>query len=364
MPYDTESLAELNRRLQSELPLSGSGEVLRRNLYTPFSRALAGAVHGLHGHIEWRVKQMFPQTCDDDVLETLHAPLWLGSGRLPAVPASGKATIKGNREAVIPKGTLLNRRDGTVFVVKTGVTIPSSGTVAVELIAETAGVNGNTAPGEKLTIANTISGVESEVITSGIAGGSDMESIASLRERIIDSRKNGRDVGRTSDWERWTREVPGVTRVWPAPKLSGIGTVTVYIMRDNDTRPYPQGAELQAVQKHLEHSGLPFGEIHVVAPTPRNVDFRIKIIPDTPEVRQAVQTALANLLQESAAPVAYDRHGDLALPAKGHTIPRSHITQAISNAVGEYDHQLIAPAADITFEVGQLATMGNIQWIT
>ena len=71
MPYETESLAALNRRLAAELPITGSGTALRRNLYTPFARALAGAVHGLHGHIEWRTRQMFPQTCDDDVLEYL-----------------------------------------------------------------------------------------------------------------------------------------------------------------------------------------------------------------------------------------------------------------------------------------------------
>ena len=69
MPYETESLAALNRRLAAELPITGSGTALRRNLYTPFARALAGAVHGLHGHIEWRTRQMFPQTCDDDVLD-------------------------------------------------------------------------------------------------------------------------------------------------------------------------------------------------------------------------------------------------------------------------------------------------------
>ena len=51
MPYETESLAALNRRLAAELPITGSGTALRRNLYTPFARALAGAMHGLHGHI-------------------------------------------------------------------------------------------------------------------------------------------------------------------------------------------------------------------------------------------------------------------------------------------------------------------------
>ena len=237
MPYETESLAALNRRLAAELPITGSGTALRRNLYTPFARALAGAVHGLHGHIEWRTRQMFPQTCDDDVLEYLHAPMWLGEGRLNAVAAAGKATIKGNAGVGIPQGTLINRSDGAVFIVKTGATLAAGGSVVVDIVAEAAGAAGNTAAGEKLTIANTLSGVESTVVAAAISGGSDIESIASLRERIIESRENGKDVGRTSDWARWAREVPGVSRAWAVPKLGGLGTITVYFMRDGDTNP-------------------------------------------------------------------------------------------------------------------------------
>lgn len=237
MPYETESLAALNRRLAAELPITGSGTALRRNLYTPFARALAGAVHGLHGHIEWRTRQMFPQTCDDDVLEYLHAPMWLGEGRLNAVAAAGKATIKGNAGVGIPQGTLINRSDGAVFIVKTGATLAAGGSVVVDIVAEAAGAAGNTAAGEKLTIANTLSGVESTVVAAAISGGSDIESIASLRERIIESRENGKDVGRTSDWARWAREVPGVSRAWAVPKLGGLGTITVYFMRDGDANP-------------------------------------------------------------------------------------------------------------------------------
>ena len=364
MPYETESLAALNRRLAAELPITGSGTVLRRNLYTPFARALAGAVHGLHGHIEWRTRQMFPQTCDDDVLEYLHAPLWLNTGRLQATAASGKCTFKGNPGTAIAQGTVLNRQDGQRFIVVTGVTVPGSRTVQADLVAENAGVAGNTTAGTVFAVENPISGLESNVIVNEISGGSDIESIDSLRARIVESRVNGRDIGRTSDWARWAREVPGVTRVWSAPKLGGAGTVTIYVMRDGDVQPYPEADRLAEVKRHLEHSGLPFGEIHVVAPVPRRVDFRLKITPDTPEVRAAVTNALSVLLHTLAAPVAYDSHGDLILPARGHTIPRSHITQAISNTAGEYDHQLIAPTSDVTLAVGELAVMGSVQWIT
>lgn len=363
MPYETESLAELNRRLSAELPLSGSGQVLRRNLYTPFARALAGAVHGIHGHIDWRVRQMFPQTCDDDILETLHAPLWLGEGRLPAVAASGKGTVKGNAGAMVPQGTLLNRSDGAVFVVKTGVTIPDAGKISVDLVADTAGAAGNTAVGEKLTIANTISGVESTVETDGISGGSDIESIESLRERIIESRINGKDVGRTTDWARWAREVPGVTRAWAVPLLSGIGTVTVYFMRDGDSDPFPNEEEQRKVQIHLEKTGLPFGEIIATAPKKRVLDMQIQIKPDSLENRHSVEAKLKALISRHSAPVQYDIDGYVPTPVTGITIPLTHFSEAISTAPGEYDHVLQSPISDVSCNVGELLELGKITWL-
>lgn len=365
MPYQIETLQELSNRLAAELPLNMSGVVLRRNLYTPFARALAGAVHGLHGHIDWRVRQMFPQTCDDDILEALHAPLWLGSGRLPATVATGKVLLQGNPDTAIAQGTRLNRADGAVYSVLTGTRIAANGTTMADIAAEQAGTVGNCESGTRLVLTNTISGIETEaVLPDGAAGGADMESIDALRERIIESRKNGKDVGRTGDWARWAKEIPGITRVWPAPKLSGAGTVTVYVMRDNDVEPYPSTDQLAVVQQHLLRSGLPNGEVYVVAPLPRKLNFRVKIMPDTPEIRAAAETALRQLIAKSAAPLAYTETGTLVLPARGQTIPRSHITQALSNAAGEYDHHLFEPTSDIVMNVGDLAELGNIEWIT
>lgn len=365
MPYDRESLPELSRRLEAELPRANSAPWLRRALYLPFARALAAAVHGIHEHIDWRTRQMFPQTCDDDVLENLHAGLWLqGSRRRSATPAVGKVVFKGAGGTAIPKGTLLNRNDAAQYAVLEGVTIGSGGTVTAGVCALLAGEAGNTGTGALLRLANPIAGIEGTATVAYLSGGSDLESIAELRKRIIDSRNLGGEVGRLRDWVRWAKEVPGITRVWAAPKLGGAGTVTVYVVRDHDNSIYPDAAELKTVQQHLEQTALPNGEIYVVSPTPKPVNFRIRAIPDTPEVRASITAELTRVVEANAAPVAYGENGELVLPAKGHTIPRSHLTQAISNASGEYDHQLLEPAADVVCNVGDLTTVGDIQWVT
>ncbi|MGY8624169.1 baseplate J/gp47 family protein [Chromobacterium violaceum] len=354
-----QTLAEIARRVEAELTLQTASDPLRRNLFTPLARGLAGAVHGLYGHQDWIARQIHPMECDEDTLVSVHAAIWLPDGRKPPAAASGSARATGANKAALPAGEQLARADGALFAVVDGVTLPDTGTAAatVRLICVQPGAAGNTEPGAKLRLVNPVPGIngELEVLAPGLSGGADLESIDELRARVMEARYNSGQVGRAQDWELWTREVPGVTRAWAAPKLLGAGSIGVYFVRDGDPDLIPDAAEVAAVQAHLEQTGTPFSEIYALAPIRRPIDFRIRLTPDTPAIRQAVTDALAAVLASEGAPV---RSGTTT-PA---TIPRSHITEQISGAPGEYDHQLLAPAADIVCGVGELAVMGNITW--
>ena len=364
MTYSRENLQDLSRRLESELPIESSSTHLRRNLYTPFSRTLAAAVYGLHDHLDWRTKQMFPQTCDDDVLENIHADLWLqGDTRNPAVAAQGTAVVRGLKLSTIPAGTSFNRNDGMIFTVMHGVTISESGSATVRLIAQTPGKDGNTNVGSSLYLANPISGVEKTAVVVAISGGAELETLDELRQRIIDSRKQGGAVGRTSDWVRWAKEVSGVTRAWAAPKLSGVGTVTVYFLRDNDDVIYPDAAEQKKVETYLRQTGLPFGEIYAVSPIPKLLNFRIHLEVDTLEIRQEIEASIKDALTFNASPVAYDANGDLDLPPHGNIVYLSNLNKAIGNVSGEYSYTLYEPNADIQLKVGEIPDLGGIVWI-
>lgn len=363
MPYDRESLPELSRRLNAELSQSTSSNVLRRNLYTPFAKALAGAVYGLHDHLDWRTRQLFPQTCDDEVLLNLHVDLWLqGDSRNPAVAAQGIILVRGIAGTEINPATVFNRNDGQQFAVSQRAEIGVNGISEVQVIALMPGKEGNTKSGDAVYLANPIAGIETTATVKVINGGTDLESIEDLRQRVIESRKLGGECGKTADWVRWAKEVSGVTRAWAAPKLCGAGTVTVYIVRDHDEMIYPDAAACAEVQKHLERTALPFGEIYVVSPYPQTIDFSIKVEPDTAAVRLAVRQALQAVIENNVAPVAYDVAGDVILPAKGGTILLSHLRQAISNATGEYNHVLHSPIADIQLPVGTIPVLGQIEW--
>ena len=364
MPYPRETLQELSRRLETELPLAKTSDVLRRALYLPQARALAGAVHGLHDHLDWRTRQMFPQTCDDDVLENLHANLWLANGgRKQSAPAQGKIKVTGAAGSVIAQAALFNRNDNVQFLAVTGATIPAGGSIDVDVIALEPGAAGNTEANTSLKLVNPIAGVETNAKVIQLSGGADIENVEDLRGRVVESRQKGRDVGRAVDWSAWSKEVPGVTRVWPVPKLAGLGTITIYFVRDGDANIFPDDVEQEKLEAYLDKTGLPFGEVFCTAPVRKILNPIIQIKPDTPANRAACENALRTLINQSASPVQYDEDGYMPQPPTGVTIPKTHFSEAISTSPGEYDHYLQYPDTDVTCEVGDLLELGDITWL-
>lgn len=360
------TLPELTRQAAAELPLAGADDTLRRNLYTPLSAALAGAVHGLYGYQDNIAAELFPETCSEERLLTVHAPFWLpDTGRKEAAPAQGTVLLTGNAGTATDAGTVFNRADGTQFALLAGGVIASNGQQLAPVVCLTAGQAGNTEPGGTLQLANPVAGLNSvaTVQTPGLSGGADIEDIEDLRARIVAARRNGGQVGRAVDWEAWAMEVAGVTRAWAAPKLMGAGSMTVYFMRDDDADPYPDATEQATVQRHLESTGTPWGELFAVAPVRKLVPMSIKLVPDTASNRVAVTKALTALFSREASPVVRDREGRTALPLSGVTILRSHLTEAISGATGEDDHTLSVPVADVVCAIGELAELGTITWL-
>ena len=42
---------------------------------------------------------------------------------------------------------------------------------------------------------------------------------------------------------------------------------------------------------------------------------------------------------------------------------RTHMAEAISGAAGEFDHELVQPAANVVPSAGQLLTYGGVTWV-
>ena len=76
------------------------------------------------------------------------------------------------------------------------------------------------------------------------------------------------------------------------------------------------------------------------------MDITLSVTPDSVAVREAVTAELADLFAREAEP--------------GGIIYRSHITEAVSVAAGEFDSTVTEPAANVSAPAGYLPELGTV----
>jgi uncharacterized phage protein gp47/JayE len=304
----------------------------------------------LHGHIEFMLRQVFPQTSERDYL-LLDAE---GYGLTPtaATYAAGLVEFSGTPSTTIPTGALVTRSDGARYAVDVGGTIGGGGTVELSVTATVAGIAGDADAGTPLALVNPIAGITSAEVVSGLTGGGDEETTEAFRERVLEAMRAESLGGADADWIRWAREVPGVTRAWVYRHEEGLGTVTVRFVRDMDPTIFPDAGEVAAVQAKLDAERPTTAEPIAAAPVALPLDVTLSITPDTPELRAAVETEIADLLYSKAEP------GDGV--SRG-TVLLSEVRTAVGVISPAYT--LTTPATDIVPGVGQLIVPGVYSWI-
>lgn len=359
MAFNRPTLPQLITRNQTDIEsrLPGTDPRLRYSVLGILARAHSGAVHGLYGHQDWISRQIVPSTADLDAL--IRAASWWGIARLPTSPASGGYNVAGTNGATLPAGSILQRSDGIQYSVAADVTI-ASGTAVASITATTGGANTNAAAGQKLQLVSPVDGIQSSgtVDSNGLSGGADIESPDSLLSRLEKRVQKTAQGGNNSDWEQWTLQVAGNTRVWVMDCWIGAGTVGVFFMRDGQANPFPTASDITTTYNYLlpkKPAGIVGADgLVVMAPTAHPVDMVIALNPNTEAVQVAVSTSLTDLMRTEANVEDGTGTGTVLL---------SHIEQAISGAAGETDHTLDL-AADITPAKGEIATVGTITFTT
>lgn len=346
MPFEIPSLPELISREQAALAGSSA---LQRSDAEVLARVLAAASYGRYGQQAYIADQILPDTADDDTLRRM-ARARLKRDRLPAVAAHGQALFTGAAGAPVDAGVLLQREDGVQFRVVTGGKVVAGG-VALDVAALEPGQLGNTEAGTVLRLVSPVLAVNdtAAVTAPGIEGGTEQESIEALRARVIRSYRVIPHGGSQSDYETWALEVPGVTRAWIVRHWMGPGTVAVFFVRDNDVDPIPSAEACAVVQAYIEQERPVTAELYVIAPVEKPVQYQIKLTPDSSAVRRAVEAELVDLHQ---------RESDL-----GAELLRTHISEAISGATGERDHDLVFPAGNVQAARNELLTYGGVLWL-
>lgn len=358
MPFALPTLRELSERAAGAFRanLKGSDAALWPNNVAVSAKVIAGAVWESFGFLEYIKRQILVQTADSIFLER-HAAEY-GMGRLPASQAEGEIIFTGDNNIAIPAGLILARADGIEYETLSSSNTFGTGEARVLVRARTAGKAGNARPGVTLSLAQAIDQLSPQATVGalGIGGGADIENDAALRERVLFRKRMPPHGGAAHDYVIWAREVPGVTRVFvdPVNSLNERTTIGVwFLMDDTYANGIPQGADVTAMEAHLDELRPAGAILEIAAPTAVAVNIEISgLSPDTQDVREAVKAELADLFRRSM------KVSTLTDPF---ALRVSKIWEAISVASGEDSHTLVAPAADIDdLAEGEIPVLGTV----
>ena len=341
MSFSRPSLSTLRSRIAADV--SGrllDGSPLRsRSVLSVLVYVWAGACHLMYGALQWYFSQFWIKTAEKEYLER-KASTW-GITRKAGARAVGQVTFSGS--GIVPAGSVLRNGSGLLFTVDADVSVPGTGMVT----ASETGSASNLERGETLTLVQAVAGVSGSAVVFSMTGGVDAETDDELRNRVLTALRNPPMGGSAADYVTWALEVPGVTRAWCYPLYLGLGTVGLSFVCDGqDDSPLPDEEMVRRVQEYIEERKPVTADVMVFAPRAVPVDIRLRIVPDTSAVREAVKAELHDLFTREAEP--------------GITLLKSHIDEAVSITSGEEDHLLLEPAVNIVPASGELPVLRNV----
>ena len=350
MAFSRATRSTIQARVAADIErASGQSASSRGDVYYPLSQAVAGVSHGLHGHLQYNVEQLFDDSCNDDNL--LRRAAEMGIYQIQSYRASGTAKITGNDGAIVLAETLLQTDDETTYRVTEATTI-ADGEAVINLTAVNAGADGNLDDDTTLRFISTQVDVDSAATVISMAGGSDVEEIARVRERLDDRRVSPAMGGNQTDYTAWAFAAHvDVTRTWCYPLEAGLGTVVVRIVTDDLDTPVATDTHITAVKDYIDEN-RPVGmkRLYVYAVSLKYLDLEFATLsPNTEAVRTAINVELNDMLLRTAEP--------------GSTIYLSQINEAISLASGEENHALVL-TENVTSQAGELLVLGDISWST
>lgn len=343
MSFERPALKKIVERIESDLRARLTSPQLRRSDAVVYARVLGAVSHALHGHIEWISKQLFFDTAESEFLDRWASIF--GLSRKPASKAIGSVTFTfADKPVEVPIGTILQSDLGSRFKTTTPVIEQVSYIEALE-----SGTFSNLEEGEKLFLTSPIAGVKSVCESRGVSGGVESESDDDLRERLLLRVREPPHGGTKEDYVAWALEVEGVTRAWAFPKEDGLGSVTVRFVCDDLQNIVPTQDVVLKVKAHIDSVRPVTARVKVSSVQTEKTNFTISNLrPDDQSVKERVKEELTALFMREGEP--------------GGRIYLSHIRAAISAALGEEDHTLISPTADIVPRTGVLPVVGDITW--
>lgn len=310
---------------------------------------VAAVAEGLHMHIWWVFRQLFPDTADEENL-VRHGSFRKVSRKAAAI-ASGTVSISGAPGATVSIGLQLQASSGALYEVSANTVVGGGGSVNVAASALLGGPDGNLAPGASLILINPGVGLFNDAAVVTMDGGTAVESIASFRARVIDAFRDPPGGGNEADYKRWAREVPGVDRAFVFGTRRGANTVDVAIMTESGL---PGSGLLSQVQAYISEPGRKpiTAGLLVLAPSLVVVNVQAQVVLSGVSLATAQASAQAAL----AAYFATLKPGD--------PVRMSRVSAAIQSVPGVDGVTLVLPASNVATTVNasllQLASLGSV----
>lgn len=357
MTLPTQSVGAWHERFKSFFRAIVGGAVdIWPNSWAVVAKVLALLAREIDLRLIVLYRQIFVSTADGDFVRR-HA-FEYGLAPRPAGRAAGFVTVIASGSGTLPAGLVFQRADGALYLSSAAV-LAAPGAVAVPVLADTTGEAGNAGAGTVLALLSAppvaLAAPEGAVAPGGLGGGTPGEDIESLRARVLQRKRSPPQGGSATDWERWALQVPGVARVFVDSFSNTNRRVWLAITFADRVNGIPTGADVAAVQAHLDDPMLRpvTARVSVVAPVSQPVAVTATgVEPLTAGVSAAIRAELAALFAERMQP---------ATPNRAFALPRAWVSEAISRATGEDRHTLTAPAADLLFTTpGHLPVLGTV----
>ena len=254
-------------------------------------KAFTGIASGLYGDQQKVRNDIWVRSARPEaVIE--HGLDW-GIERQPATKSKcTSAPLTGTNGTVVGPGdlTFLYAPTNVLYTNTTGGTV-SGGILNVAIQSETTGQIGNVLAPDELIIVSPPTGIDPTVtLTASISDGSDIESIDSLRQRIINRMQNAPAGGNETDYPNFAFDAdPSVRSAFIRRFGRGLGTVDAYITTgttdiDNAvTNGIPivriPGAGVIATVQAYYDSHVPLTDCpRVYAPAQENINATVKVV--------------------------------------------------------------------------------------
>lgn len=243
-----------------------------------------------------------------------------GISRKQGTKAVGEVIFTGENGTLISNGTMLFVDDLYFIVLNDAIIAENQAELVVEALE--VGKQYNLLANTKLTLTESINGVNDIYAKSNFENGTDVESDEDLRERFFTTIKKSYTSGNVAHYELWTLEVDGTGACKVYPLKNGNGTVEIVI-----TNADMLGASSELIEKvkaNIEEKRPIGASVSIVSATEKaiNISATVRLVRgyDIEEVKTEFLNKTTQYLKEIAFKDTYistARLGNLLLDTTG-----------------------------------------------